>query len=95
MIKAEFADRHGEHIDPELPLCWHGTRDLRIGDKYICDAILGADEKLCEIEIEVLGDNHIRVVVNHLDYLLAKKVEAAVQAKIASSAQAGNGFSER
>lgn len=75
MIKAEFFDRHSEHIDPDIPLCIHGQRQLDVKDKWICTAEIGG-AAICEIELEVVGKDHIRVIVNHLDYLIAKKVAA-------------------
>lgn len=84
MIKAQFVDRHAEHVDPEIPLCYHGPqRYLEVGDKWTCSGEIG-QEVFCEIEVEVLAEKEIRVTVNHLDYLIARRVDSAIKAKLRS-----------
>jgi hypothetical protein len=82
-VKLEFVDRHAEHVNDELPLCAHATRYLQVGDIWKGSGELGGTI-YCQVEVEFLAKDHIRVTINHLDYLLEKRVKDGVQAKLAS-----------
>jgi hypothetical protein len=82
MIEAKFYDRHGEHIDPTIPLCEHGPKkQLIVGDRFVATAEIGS-QTVCEIVIEVVGRNKIEIIVNHLDYIIAREVRALANEKI-------------
>lgn len=70
-MNVKIRDRHGEHADPNLPICDHGDHVLRIGDKLTVDSKIG-ETTIAEIVIEWTAVTEITIVVNSLDYLIEK-----------------------
>lgn len=88
-MKIELADRHAEHVDESLPLCDHRTfHGVRWGDTFTCEASFESPgwlvtsklmEVKAEVEVHLVSENFIRIIVNHADYLAAKKAAATTQ----------------
>jgi hypothetical protein len=70
-LHVETYDRHGEHVDPEVPLCEHGDLNFYPGDTFKFNMMLG-NEIVGQFEMEYPKKGELRVVMNHLDYLIAK-----------------------
>lgn len=81
-LRVEMLDRHAEHVDPDVPLCEHETIDVWIGSKIHLRATMEMPGWLptsklvtaeAEIELELVSEDHLRMIVNHADYLAAKR----------------------
>jgi len=71
-MKINFYDRHAEHADPNVPLCEHGQDFvLRVGDTFTGSINMGS-EVLAEVEIVCKGKDRCDVIINQLEYLIAK-----------------------
>ena len=71
-IEIEVKDRHSEHVDPNRPLCDHGYPTmLHSHDRLKVDVVFGS-EVIAEMHVELVSKGRLRIVVNHLDYLIAK-----------------------
>ncbi len=80
-MKIEVVDRHAEHVDETIPLCAHDVLDVGVGDHALINVSMETAawlwtskliEAKCQVEVEVVGRNKIRVIVNQPDYLTAK-----------------------
>lgn len=80
-MKVELFDRHAENVDETIPLCAHDEYSLLWGDTFrtivsmdmpgwlITSKIIKAE---AEVEIHFISKKHVKVIVNHADYLAAK-----------------------
>src|SRR5215204_2938525 len=89
-MKIELFDRHAENVDESIPLCSHDVFEgLEWGDTFnttvemelpgwlVTSKLVKAE---AEVEIHLISKKHIRVIINHADYLTAK---AAIESECA------------
>ena len=82
-MKVEMFDRHAEHVDETVPLCTHEVSDyFGPGDLYRLHVEMEMPGWLptsklvtaeAEVEIHFVSKKLLRVIVNHADYLAAKR----------------------
>ena len=81
-MKIELFDRHAENVDESIPLCDHHGSQVKWGDTFtthvhlempgwfITSQLIKAE---ATIEIHLISTDHIKIIVNHADYLAAKQ----------------------
>jgi hypothetical protein len=81
-MKIELFDRHAEHLDESVPLCFHDVYSLDWGDTFrtevnmevpgwiVTSKLMKAE---AEVEIHFISKRHIKVIINHADYLTTKR----------------------
>ncbi len=81
-MKIELFDRHAENVDESIPLCDHHSYLVNWGDTFtthvnmesagwlITSKLIKAE---AEVEIHLISKKHIKVIINHADYLEAKR----------------------
>lgn len=82
-VRVELFDRHAEHVDENIPLCVHDSWDwVEYGDTVKVEADMTMPgwlvtsklvEAKAEIEIHFISKRLVHVIVNHGDYLAAKR----------------------
>jgi hypothetical protein len=82
-VRVEVFDRHAEHVDESVPLCTHQSWDtIEWGDVVRLTAKMEMPGWLvtsrlvdaeAEVEIHLVSKKLMRVIINHADYLAAKR----------------------
>lgn len=81
-MRVELFDRHAENVDESIPLCFHEIFDIDWDDTVrvfanmempgwlVTSRLVRAE---AEIEIHFISRELVHVIVNHADYLAAKR----------------------
>jgi hypothetical protein len=73
MLRIRVEDRHAEHADGREELCDHRHIDMRVGDGASCNIYSGA-VVIATLHVKYASKENIEIVVDHFEYLLAKRM---------------------